>query len=79
MASARSETKTRRLASSLTCEGKARSMDELTPEELIIQDAEKRIRRILIDLEEATGKRVDHVEVDTRNFVNLHTEITLTK
>jgi hypothetical protein len=54
-------------------------MDELTPEELIIQDAEKRIRRILIDLEEATGKRVDHVEVDTRNFVNLHTEITLTK
>lgn len=39
--------------------------------------AEKRIQRILAGLEERTGKAVDHVDVDTRNFAQLRTEITL--
>jgi hypothetical protein len=40
-----------------------------------LRQAEHRIQRILIDLEEETGKRIDHVEVDTRNFAQLRTEI----
>ena len=47
--------------------------------ETLLKQAEERIQRILIDLEEETGKRIDHVEVDTRNFAQLRTEITLTK
>jgi hypothetical protein len=46
-------------------------------DEPAVKHAEQRIQRILIDLEEETGKRVDHVEVDTRNFAQLRTEITL--
>lgn len=42
-----------------------------------IKDAEDRIRHILAELEEETGKVVDHVEVDTRNFAQLRTEIRL--
>jgi hypothetical protein len=33
-----------------------------------LKDAEERIRAVLLNLEEITGKVVDHVEVDTRNF-----------
>lgn len=40
-----------------------------------LRQAEHRIQRILIDLEEETGKRIGHVEVDTRNFAQLRTEI----
>ena len=39
--------------------------------------AEQRIQRILIELEEDTGRRIDRVEVDTRNFAQLRVEITL--
>lgn len=44
-----------------------------------LRQAEHRIQRLLLALEEETGKRIDHVEVDTRNFANLRTEITLTE
>jgi hypothetical protein len=37
--------------------------------------AEKAIQRILIDLAETTMSKVDHVDVDTRNFANLKVEI----
>ena len=46
-------------------------------DEPVVRHAEQRIQRILIDLEEELGKSVDHVEVDTRNFAQLRTEITL--
>lgn len=37
--------------------------------------AEKQIQKILIDLEEDTGQRLDMVEVDTRMFANCRVEI----
>jgi hypothetical protein len=46
-------------------------------DEPAVKHAEQRIQRILIELEEELGKRIDHVEVDTRNFAQLRTEITL--
>jgi hypothetical protein len=36
--------------------------------------AEKRIQCILLDLQAQT-EDIDHVNVDTRNFANLHVEI----
>lgn len=41
--------------------------------------AEKAIQKILLDLEQETRLSVDGVEVDTRNFAQLRTEIFLTK
>jgi hypothetical protein len=46
-------------------------------DEPAVKHAEQRIQRILIELDEELGKRIDHVEVDTRNFAQLRTEITL--
>lgn len=46
-------------------------------DEAALKRAEKRIQRIMIDLEEEVGKRIDHVEVDTRNFANFATDIVL--
>jgi hypothetical protein len=43
----------------------------------LVEDAEKRIQRILLELEEDVGRAVDEVEVDTRNYAQLRTEITL--
>jgi hypothetical protein len=43
-----------------------------------IAKAKLAIRRILADLEEETGMSVNFVNVDTRNFSNLATEIFLT-
>ncbi len=37
--------------------------------------AEIAIERILLDLENDTGLRLDSVEVDTRNFANCNVEI----
>jgi hypothetical protein len=51
--------------------------DVPTSEDRERKNAEGRIQRVLWELEEATGKAVDHVEVDTRNFAQLRTEITL--
>jgi hypothetical protein len=48
-------------------------------DEPTVRHAERRIQRILIELEEELGKRVEHVEVDTRNWAQLRTEITLTE
>lgn len=39
---------------------------------------ERKIQRLLLDLEEllvSEGLRIDHVEVDTRNFAKMETEI----
>jgi hypothetical protein len=44
-----------------------------------IAAAEKAIQRILFDLEAATLSSIENVEVDTRNFGQLRTEIVLTK
>jgi hypothetical protein len=55
-------------------------MDVVTkPSEVarLIEDAEQRIQRILWELERDTGRAVDEVEVDTRNYAQLRTEITL--
>lgn len=41
-----------------------------------VRHAEKRIQRVLLDLE-AIGLRVDEVRVDTRNFANCSVEIFL--
>ena len=42
-----------------------------------VDRAEKRIQRILAELEEETGRGIDDVQVDCRNFANLRTEIFL--
>lgn len=41
----------------------------------LLKEAEERIQRILLDLVEATGREIDAVQVDTRQFGNLKTEI----
>ena len=43
----------------------------------LLTDAEQKIRSILIDLEDASGEKIDNVRVDTRNFSNLNVEIFL--
>lgn len=40
-----------------------------------IKKAEEQIQRILLDLEEFIGFDIDQVQVDTRQFSNLKTEI----
>ena len=40
-----------------------------------LERAEAKIQRILLDLEEETGEKVDLVNVDTRNFANLSVEV----
>ena len=39
------------------------------------QAAEAAIQSLLLDLEEFSERRIDHVRVDTRNFANLRVEI----
>lgn len=41
-------------------------------------EAESAIRDILLKLEEVTGRRVDWVRVDTRNFAGCNVEIAMT-
>lgn len=50
-----------------------------TAESMALTSAEKRIQRILLDLEEEAGKRIDQVNVDTRNYANCSVEIFLTE
>ena len=40
-----------------------------------LKNAENQIQKILLDLEEATGREIDVVQVDTRQFANLRVEI----
>lgn len=49
--------------------------DELSPEEveIYLRRAEQQIQRALLDLAEITGRDIDSVRVDTRNFANLKT------
>jgi len=49
-------------------------MTEAKQEELLAE-AEAEIQRSLLTLEGRTGKRVEFVRVDTRNFANCATEI----
>lgn len=51
----------------------------MTNEELLklVADAEKRIQRVLRDLQEEVGGRVNEVNVDTRNYANCLVEIFL--
>lgn len=53
--------------------------DDLSPEEIEIylRRTEQQIQRALLDLPEITGRDVESVNVDTRNFANLKTEIFL--
>lgn len=53
-------------------------MRDMTTEEML-EEAERRIQRLLLDLEEAAGKRIDQVNVDTRNYANCSVEIFLTE
>lgn len=41
----------------------------------LADEAENAIREILLELEDKTGKRIDQVTVDTRNFAECRTEI----
>ena len=58
--------------------GLSREEEAAQREIAAITQAEEKIRRILLDLEDATGKSVEQVNVDTRNWVSLSTEIFLT-
>jgi hypothetical protein len=55
----------------------------LSHEEALLFVVEKKIVLLLLTLDEqlgiALGKRIDHVEVDTRNFANMKTEIHTVK
>lgn len=44
-----------------------------------LRKAEKAVQKILFDLEQETRMSVENVEVDTRNFAQLRTEIFLTE
>lgn len=53
---------------------------EQAPETAIekaVEKAQAAIRKTLIDLEEETQQKIDSVEVDTRNFADLRTEVWL--
>lgn len=43
--------------------------------EQAISEAEKKIQKILLDLENDAGVKIDNVGVDTRNYANLAVEI----
>lgn len=45
--------------------------------EIATRKAQETIKKALLDLESYTLKRVDYVNVDTRNFANCGTEIFL--
>ena len=45
--------------------------------EIATETAEESIRKILLDLQDRTDRRVDKVNVDTRNFANCNVEIFL--
>lgn len=45
-----------------------------TPE-ILLEEAEEKIQKILLRLSEQIGRPIEHVDVDTRNFANLKTEI----
>lgn len=44
--------------------------------EALLETAEKKIQKILLDLVNEHGLKVVHVEVDTRNYANLAVQIT---
>ena len=62
----------------MTRMGLSREEQTALADQAAIKRAEERIRRVLLDLEEATGKSIDLVNVDTRNWGRLATEIFLT-
>ena len=53
--------------------------DDVSPaNQALVHKIEELIHDWLVVLEQATGKSIDHVSVDTRNFGRLAVEITLT-
>ena len=47
-------------------------------EKTVLSRTENAIQKLLLELDEeliSFGTRVDHIEVDTRNFANMKTEI----
>lgn len=48
-------------------------------QEQAVEKAEKAIQKILIDLENDNNVEIESVDVDTRNFSNLRTEIFVTE
>lgn len=46
----------------------------MNPEQAL-KRAEDKIQKVLLDLQNETGERVDLVRVDTRNFANLSVEV----
>jgi hypothetical protein len=44
---------------------------------MTVDELENAIQRALIDFVNATGREIDHVRVDTRNFGNLAVEVFL--
>lgn len=47
----------------------------MTKDNSMLKQAEERIQKILLDLEEEAGREIDAVQVDTRQFANLKVEI----
>jgi hypothetical protein len=42
-----------------------------------VDELEHAIRTLLLDFEEESGREIESVRVDTRNFANLHVEVFL--
>jgi hypothetical protein len=43
-----------------------------------VKEAEEEIQKILLELEEEVGASIEYVDVDTHNFCQLRTSISLT-
>ena len=46
-----------------------------TNADAIIVAAERKIQKILLDLDETLGGKISSVQIDTRNFADMHVEI----
>jgi hypothetical protein len=44
---------------------------------MTIEELERRIRKLLLDFEQLSGREIESVQVDTRNFANLAVEVFL--
>jgi len=44
---------------------------------MTVDELENAIRRALLDFVNSTGRQIEHVRVDTRNYANLSVEVLL--
>lgn len=65
------------VADQIVAAGRATTV-RVVDQEKVLADTERHIQRILMELCEVTGARIQHVNVDTRNFANYGVEIFLT-